>query len=267
MPDWLRRSMAPLTEEAWGEIDSAAVRELKDQLSGRTLVDVEGPHGAALGAVNLGRLTVAEKKGPGKVPWGLREAQPLVELRVPVVLDQMELDSITRGCKDPDLGALEDAARNVALFEETAIYNGFADGEIRGIIEASSHKAINLPAEAEKFPQTVAEGIKTLRSAGVGGPYALVLGTQPYYALMQSGKGGFPPRRTIRDLLGGETLWSPALTGGVLLSTRGGDFELTLGVDVSIGYASHDRNKVELYLIESFTFRVLEPAAAIALKA
>jgi uncharacterized linocin/CFP29 family protein len=31
------------------------------------------------------------------------------------------------------------------------------------------------------------------------------------------------------------------------LSARGGDFELHLGQDVSIGYPSHDASSVELY--------------------
>jgi uncharacterized linocin/CFP29 family protein len=52
----------------------------------------------------------------------------------------------------------------------------------------------------------------------------------------------------------------------VLLSTRGGDYELTVGQDLSIGYASHDRTDVELFLTESFTFRVLEEKAAVFLK-
>ena len=52
-----------------------------------------------------------------------------------------------------------------------------------------------------------------------------------------------------------------AIQGGVLLSVRGGDYELTVGQDLSIGYADHDRHTVELYLTESFTFRVLEPRA------
>jgi len=51
-----------------------------------------------------------------------------------------------------------------------------------------------------------------------------------------------------------------------VLSMRGGDFELTVGQDLSIGYASHDRTTVELYLTESFTFRVLEDKASIYLK-
>ncbi len=52
----------------------------------------------------------------------------------------------------------------------------------------------------------------------------------------------------------------------VLLSVRRGDFALTVGQDLSIGYAFHEKHKVELYLTESFTFRVLEPAAAVYLR-
>jgi uncharacterized linocin/CFP29 family protein len=49
------------------------------------------------------------------------------------------------------------------------------------------------------------------------------------------------------------------------MSVRGGDFELWIGQDASIGYAHHDKEHVELYLTESLTFRVLEPAAAVPL--
>jgi len=50
-----------------------------------------------------------------------------------------------------------------------------------------------------------------------------------------------------------------------LLSVRGGDYELHVGQDWSVGYLGHDRQTVELFLTESFTFRVLEPAAAVPL--
>jgi uncharacterized linocin/CFP29 family protein len=265
MVDLLKRSLAPLTEAAWAEIDEAATRLFKAQLSARTLVDFEGPHGWDYGAVDLGRLELAKKGDP--VPWGTRQVLPLIELRIGFALDQLEVDNVSRGCKDPDLGALEDAAQKVALFEETAIYKGFGAGQIKGIVQAASHKPIALPGNARQYPQAVAQAIRELSGAGIAGPYALVLGGDAYYTLMQAGESGYPPRRIVRDMLQGSILWSPALDGGVLLSTRGGDFELVVGQDLSIGYASHDRDKVELFLTESFTFRVLEPAAAIALKA
>ena len=46
---------------------------------------------------------------------------------------------------------------------------------------------------------------------------------------------------------------------------RGGDFEMTVGQGLAIGYVKHDQTTVELYLTESFTFRTLEPAAAVCL--
>ena len=57
----------------------------------------------------------------------------------------------------------------------------------------------------------------------------------------------------------------PALTGAYVISKRGGDFELTIGQDVSIGYDSHTADVVNLYFIESFTFLVYTPEAAVAL--
>ena len=125
MVDLLKRSLAPLTEKAWEEIDATAARVLKSQLTARRIVDFDGPHGWDFAAVNLGRLDTAKEPSPQEVPWGKRLVLPLIESRVPFQLDQMELDSIARGAKDADLEPLEDAARRTALFEESAVYNGF----------------------------------------------------------------------------------------------------------------------------------------------
>jgi uncharacterized linocin/CFP29 family protein len=46
---------------------------------------------------------------------------------------------------------------------------------------------------------------------------------------------------------------------------RGGDFELNIGQDVSIGYLSHTDAVVRLYLQETFTFRLLTSEAAVVL--
>ena len=63
----------------------------------------------------------------------------------------------------------------------------------------------------------------------------------------------------------GDIIWAPGIMGGVVLTTRGGDFELDLGQDLSIGYLSHTAEAVELYLQESFTFRLLTSEAAVSL--
>ena len=62
-------------------------------------------------------------------------------------------------------------------------------------------------------------------------------------------------------------MWAPGVEGAVVLSLRGGDFLFESGQDLSIGYDSHDAEVVELYLEESFSFRVATPEAAVALVA
>ncbi|MEX0982798.1 MAG: family 1 encapsulin nanocompartment shell protein [Bacteroidales bacterium] len=52
----------------------------------------------------------------------------------------------------------------------------------------------------------------------------------------------------------------------ILVSERGGDFELSIGQDISIGYDGHDSDKVKLYFTESFMFRIIGPEAFTVLK-
>ncbi|MBN2295637.1 MAG: encapsulin, partial [Pirellulales bacterium] len=208
---------------------------------------------------------VSEESGSADVPWGTRLVLPLLETRVTFQLDQMELDSIARGAKDADLAALEDAARRVALFEESAIYNGFEPARVEGILQQKAHQPISLPKNTQDFPAVVAQALESMRLAGIEGPFVLVLGSEAWAGLMQSGSGGYPPQRIISELMQCDLQMSPAIKGGVLISKAKGNFELTIGQDFSIGYVGHGRNKVELYLSESFTFRVLEPKGCVSL--
>lgn len=263
MSDLLRRSLAPLTEEAWEIIDSTAARVLKSHLTARSFVDFDGPHGWNFAAVNLGRLEISQKNSDSEPPWGKRLVQPLIETRVSLQLDQMEIDGIARGAKDINLDSLEDAAHRAALFEESAIYNGFEAGGIEGILSQNIHQPINLPDKAQEFPKVVALAVRKMALVGIRGPFTLILGNDAWVDLMQSGSGGYPPQKIVRDLIGGEIHMSPIFEGGLLVSAAGDYFELAIGQDFSIGYAGHDQHTLDLYITESFTFRVLEPKAAV----
>ena len=267
MTDLLRRSHAPLTDAAWREIDERAADLLRMHLVAREVVEVNGPHGWEFASLNLGGLDLASEPGPGDVPWGTRRVLPLVELRLPFVLNQMELDAISRGSRDADLKPLEDVAVRATLFEETAVYHGLKSTRMTGILQQSGRATLPLPKEPREMPRAVAEGVQKLQEAGIPGPYFLLLGKEPYLALKAHGGGGYPPYKVIRELIEGGIRYSPALEGGLLLTAAPGHFELTIGQDWSIGYAMHDRETVELYLTESFAFRVLDPAAAVELTA
>jgi len=265
MTNILRRSSAPITEAAWKVIDLQASRTLGGNLSSRRLVDLSGPHGWTIAAVTLG--SVGTGKPVNGVSWGRRDALNLIEIRAPFSLSLPDLDNLARGGRAPDLKTLIAAASNVALLEEGAVYNGFGEAGIRGMAEASTHAPVLLELDVQgAFTEAVEVGVLALQKSGIEGPYALVLGTTPYAALRVGDPTAFPLRERIERIATGGVFWSPALQGGMILSRRGGDFEMTVGQDLSIGYLSHSEESVDLYLTESFTFRVLEPAAAVELR-
>ncbi|MEO7736267.1 MAG: family 1 encapsulin nanocompartment shell protein [Kofleriaceae bacterium] len=265
--DLLKRALAPITTEAWAQIDDEARRVLALHLAGRKLVDFSGPHGWQLGGVNTGRLKHLQHETIAGVGHAIRDVRPLVELRSPIVLPILELDYAARGARDLDLDPVVQTAERVASAEDTAIFHGFADGRIEGIIAASPHEPVTV-GRALDWPRALTAAKEVLRLAGINGPYALAAGLEAYAELAATGDDGYPLRKRIEEnILDSEIVWAPAVKGGaVLMSTRGGDYELTVGQDLSIGYASSDRSEVELYLTESFTFRVLEDKAAIFLR-
>ena len=141
------------------------------------------------------------------------------------------------------------------------------DAGIVGMIEASPHSPMTLPESAAQYPEAILGALEVLREAGVNGPYALALGSESFKLLSSATEAGYPVRKRIeQQVLERAVLWAPAVPGAVLLSVRGGDFLLTLGADLSIGYAAHDRSSVDLYLVESLAFRVLDAAAAVHLR-
>lgn len=262
--DLLKRNHAPITPEAWKQIDDEAKRVLQLNLAGRKLVDFDGPHGWQYAGVNTGHLTIQTDGGLG-VPWGVRGVVPLIEIRVPFELPMMELDNASRGAV-LDLPTVVSAAEKAAHAEDTAIFNGFSPGGIEGIIPSSPHPAIPIPDDYADYPSIVGKAVETLRRGGINGPYALALGPNCYAGLAQAAEDGHPIRERVEHFLDGPMVLAPQIDGAVLLSHRGGDFQLSVGQDLSIGYAGHDKDKVYVYLTESFAFRVLERAAAVYLK-
>ena len=142
---------------------------------------------------------------------------------------------------------------------------GHAPAGIRGICQTEAESALQLPANVEAYPEQIAIALNRLRHGGIGGPYAVALSEPCYTGLTEATKGGYPVLEHVRRLFEGPIVWAPGLEGAVVLSMRGEDYELTVGQDFSIGYLSHDAERVRLYIGESFTFWNITPEAAVHL--
>jgi uncharacterized linocin/CFP29 family protein len=260
----LHRELAPISDAAWAQIEEEASRTLKRYLAGRRVVDLHGPSSVAFSAVGTGHLRSIASPADGIIARQ-REVKPLVELRVPFELDRQMIDDVERGANDSDWQPVKDAAKKIAFAEDGAIFEGYAAGGIEGIRQGTSNPIDTLPADVRNYPDAIAHALNQLRLVGVDGPYSVLLSADAYTALAEARDYGDPVLEHVRRLVDGEIIWAPAIAGAFVLTTRGGDFDLHIGQDISIGYASHTDSAVQLYLQETFTFLLLTTEAAVAL--
>ena len=153
-----------------------------------------------------------------------------------------------------------------ALAENTAVFNGWPEASIGGIAAESPWDAIPLSDNMNACPDQVAAAVELLMSNGIEGPYGLALAPDVYKRVVETTeRGGYLLFDHLRKITGGPLVWAPGVDGGLVVSLRGGDFILECGQDLAIGYHAHDVDSVHMYLVESFSFRVATPEAAVAL--
>src|SRR5271166_6078453 len=224
----LHREPAPISDAAWASIEEEARRTFEQNVAARRVVDLSGPEGQGLASAGTGHLSDIEAPADGVIAR-LRTAQPLVELRVPFTVSRQDVDDVERGAQDSDWQPVKDAAKQIGFAEDRAVFEGYPAAGIAGIRQSSSNPALTLPAEAR-----------------------------------ETSDHGYPIREHLARVIDGEIVWAPAIDGAFLLSGRGGDFELRLGQDLSIGYLTHDADTVQLYFEESLTFLVYTTEASVA---
>jgi uncharacterized linocin/CFP29 family protein len=261
----LLREKAPITDAGWQLLDSEARDRMKPALAARKLVDFSGPHGWEHSSTNLGRTESVAASAADGVAALRRRVLPLVEARANFELSRAELRDADRGADNVDLSALDAAAHQMAVAENVAVFHGW-QGALSGIAESSSQASIPLGNPVDGYARAVAGAVGQLLGSGVAGAYGLALGTDQYRSVIETVEtSGYLLLEHLRAIVEGQVVWAPGVTGGVVVSLRGGDFVFDSGQDVSIGYDSHDGEVVHLYLEESFSFHVATPEAAVAL--
>ena len=165
--DILKKSLAPITDRAWEEIQEQSQKIFNEYLTARKISDINGPNGLELGAVSTGRLVVPKEHTEKGINYGIREVVPLVEIRKPFTLDIWELDNASRGAKDADFGNMEAAARDIASFEDQCIYYGFKPTSQAGFIDTAGEDPVKINADHDQFLTGISRQISRLKANAV----------------------------------------------------------------------------------------------------
>lgn len=259
----LYRNLAPISPEAWEEIDQRAAEVLKSYLSARRVVKVNGPKGLDFNVITEGRLL--ETQNENDVDYAKYQVQPLIETRVEFEMERWELDNIERGAKNVDYEPLEEAMKKLALFEEEAVYNGLRNGGIIGLKDAVETAEIDFGKTPTEIMDAITKGILQMKKLFVPGPYTLVVSADAYGKIL-SKETAYPLDQRIEELIGEKIVFNHVIDGAYLLPYNHDDLEFTIGRDFSIGYQGSTDTAVKFFATESFTFRVLDPNLIVKFK-
>ncbi len=262
--DILKQSLAPLSSEAWQEIKSTAKQTLNSHLTARRFAEISGPMGWDYASVPAGRLDIPRGQDKNGVVYGIHRVQPLIEPRISFSLNIWELDNLARGAKDADLDPLEEAAVKLAEFEEKTIYYGLQGAAVTGLKDVNSSEKLAMPDKIDDLLSTVSEGMTKMMHASVNGPWTLVVSPGLWKKISSHFKG-YPLKLQLEKLLGGPVILCHFIDEAFLVPSSAEDINLVIGQDISIGYESHNDKEVRLFLTESFTLRVYDPASVIML--
>src|SRR5918996_3466389 len=260
--DTLRRDAAPLSARVWKEIDEAVAQAARHVLTARRVATFDGPHGwDHLVASRLGTMTPCQTR-EGKATVCRPELVLLAEIRAEFSLPWAGIELFERGAPRLDTRSAEDAAREVALAEDRlALY-----GEPMGSGFLTSRESPRIRAGdwsvAGRMLTDVLKAVETLDTRGIAGPYELVLSSARYFAYLQAeGDHGYPAARQLREVVAAVHRSVVVHDAGAVFAMRGGDFVLSVGGDLSVGYRLHDREAVHLFCVETMGAQVATPEA------
>ena len=134
----LYRDLAPITEEAWAEIEMEATPDVQAAHRGpagrrrQRARAVRSPRRSS-----TGHLLDVATPGDGVLAH-LRESKPLVRLRVPFTLSRTDIDDVERGSQDSDWDPVKEAAKKLAFVEDRAIFEGYEAASIDGHPQAAA---------------------------------------------------------------------------------------------------------------------------------
>lgn len=262
---YLNREATGLPAEIWGKIDAAAVRAAKDILTGRRFLDLQGPHGIGLTAIELGADNFCREPGPEEAGAVMSRAISVPMLRKSCRLSIRRIEAHRHMGQPLDLSAVEDAAEAVARREEEFIYYGQSEFGLEGLLTAKDRNAVKCTdwTKVEQALNDVLSGVDALDKAGFHGPYALALSPDHYNNLFRRYEGTDMLQLDHLRRLCELGVYKAPIEGAVLIDAHAG--RLVLGQDIATGFSANDGINYHLFVSESIALLLDEPKAVCTL--
>ncbi|MFW5824174.1 MAG: family 1 encapsulin nanocompartment shell protein [Marinobacter sp.] len=259
--NYLNRENASFSADIWERIDEAAVNAAREVLTGRRFLEVDGPYGVGLTAIEVGEEGYCRQPAPDEAGAVLSRASAIPMLRKSFGLSVRRIEGYEVMGQPLDLRAVEDAAEAVARREEEFIYYGQPDFGLEGLLTAKGRNEVKCDdwSKIEQALENVLSAVNHLDDNGFHGPYALVLSPTWYNLLFRRYEGTDMLQLEHLKRLCEVGVFKAEIEGAVLVDARVG--RIVIGQDLMTGYSSNDGIHHQMFVSESLALQVEEPGA------
>lgn len=259
---FLNRETSPIPAAVWDQIDSVFAPLLSQRMKLRSLVGFTSVpfETDAIATGNLKSLISADD-----LTLSVREPIRMVEIRYDFDLPKAIVEAFKRDKPDIDDTVFKKVSNRFSAIENSLILEGVKEAQIEGLLKYIPRQPIHAK-DTKGLIDAVASTMAAFGGAFVEGPYKLVLSTATLIKMVTESEGGVSVKNRLETLLGADFFVVCESIGDdkiLALSQRGGDFALYNALDVSIGYAEEKAESYTLFIIESCTFRIINPEAAL----
>ncbi len=264
---YLGREDAPFEGEIWSKLDEIVIGAAKAQISGRKLLEIEGPFGLGLKSVPLADVAAID----AEVKLSASRVLPIALLETTFILGERDLAAFEETGYALDTQEVAGAAMAMAAMEDTLVFEGNKGLGIEGLTNAKGAASISLGKweEVGTAANDCIKAVTTLDAAGFHGPYLLALAPDLYNMLYRLYPQGYLfEMQHVESIVEGKVIKAPGIKkGGVLLAASKQFASIVVGQDMSLGFVGPAGPDFEFKIVESLSPRIRVPSAVCALKA
>ncbi|HZD39930.1 MAG TPA: family 1 encapsulin nanocompartment shell protein [Terriglobales bacterium] len=250
-----------VAQDLLDKMQESAISAARDILTGRRIIDVEGPYGLGLTTVEVGNDDLCREPGPDEASAVVSRA-----LSVPMIYHRFSL-SKRRIAAFQSTGqplyfkVAQDAAQAVAAREEEFIYRGRVDFNLEGLLTAQGRNTLKGGnwENVDEVLDNVISAVNVLDGKGYRGPYGLALAPALYNNLFRRYAGTDLLQIEHVKRLCTRGIVKADIEGGVLVAKDVGF--IVLGQDMEISYLGPDAAHERFTVSESLVLKIEAPDA------
>lgn len=262
---YLGREDAPFGDEIWAKLDEVVISAAKAQLSGRKLLDMEGPYGLQMKSFPLLDKVVSENCAT----LSSSDVMPVPMIETTFSLGSRDLATFEKTGFSLDTSVVAKAAMAAAAAEDMLVFEGNKALGIDGLLTAEGAQRLKLGNwdEIGTAASDVIKAVTALDEAGFHGPYLLALAPGLYNMLHRLYPQGYQIElQHIESIVGSSVIKAPGIKSGGILIAEGKQFAtILIGQDMTVGFIGPEESSLKFKITESLAPWVKVPASVCVL--